>query len=150
MAARPTIDDRARETLDAIDVPVSVARAIRDRRDRILDFRLVFVNQAGGRWAGIDREALVGRLATEVIPALRIDGLYEALERVVLTGERFRENGYHEGTVAGGLAFSATFDLMAVRLGDGYLSAWAETPAPAGRPALEAVIATAQAVLPPG
>ena len=147
MASRPTIDDRARETLDAILVPVSLATAIRDRRDRILDFRLEFVNLAVARWAGLDRDSLLGRLATEVIPTIRIDGLFDALERVVVSGEPFREVSAHAGTIDGGAAFAATFDLMAVRHGDGYLSAWADQAWPAPRPSLERVIEAATEVL---
>jgi PAS domain-containing protein len=142
-----TLDDRARRTLDGIDVPLSVALAIRDSSHRLLDFRLLFVNLAAARWASVDQDALVGRLATEVVPALRVDGLFEALERVVSTGEPLRRTGRYEGVIDGGPAFSAVFDLMAIRIGDGYLGAWSPIAEAGTGPSLEAVVAEARSVV---
>ena len=56
----PGLDARLLALLDAIDEPVSIATAIRDRDGRLLDFRLEFVNQAAAEWAGVPREAMIG------------------------------------------------------------------------------------------
>ena len=47
--------------LDAIDEPMSIATAIRDRDGRILDFRLEYVNEATARSAGVPRESMIMR-----------------------------------------------------------------------------------------
>jgi hypothetical protein len=126
---RPVVDARAREALDALEQPVSVATAVRDRDGRLLDFRLEHINAAGARWAGLPLGSIVGRLITDLIPALRPTGLFDALDRVVATGQPFVQRDVHyEGNVEEGRSFSARFELMAIRVGDGYLSAWAELP----------------------
>jgi PAS fold len=127
---RPLIDERAQASLDEIEQPVSIASAIRDRDGRLLDFRLLHVNLAAATWAGLERAQIIGRLVTDLIPALRTVGLFEALDRVVSTGQPFRQPATHyEGAVEDGRTFSAIFELRAVRLGDGYLSLWSEVPA---------------------
>lgn len=131
-ALRPYVDDRARDALDAIDLPISVTIAVRDRDARLLDFRLELVNLAAARWAGLERNAIVGRLATELIPAMRPVGLFDELDRVVATGRPFRHTGHYDGRVEAGREFSATFALFAMRHGDGYVSAWSEL-SPDGR-----------------
>jgi PAS domain-containing protein len=147
-APRPVIDDRAREALDTLDVPVSVTTAVRDREGRLLDFRVVHVNLAAADWAGLQREAMIGRLATDLIPVMRSAGVFEALERVVATGERFRETGWIEGVVEAGQPFAGAFQLAARRLGDGYVSAWHQL-ADDGQPVdLEGVLDRTVAAIP--
>ncbi|HEX5451642.1 MAG TPA: PAS domain-containing protein [Candidatus Limnocylindrales bacterium] len=124
---RPALDERAREALDAIDQPVSVATAVRDRSGLLLDFRLLHVNIAAARWAGLPVASMVGRLLTDVIPVMRPSGLFDVLARVVSTGQPFHQAGQHyQGSVEDGRSFSARFELRAIRVGDGYLSAWTE------------------------
>ncbi len=125
-AVRPLVDDRARAALDAIDVPITVTLAVRDRDARLLDFRLEGVNLAAAAWAGLDRGRILGRLATDLMPGLRTEGLFDELERVVSTGRPFRQTGYFDGNVEAGRRFAGTYDLMAIRHGDGYLGAWAQ------------------------
>jgi len=124
---RPYVDEQARAALDAIELPISVTSAVRGRDGRLLDFRMEDVNVAAATWLGVDRDLVRGQLATELVPGLRSTGLFDRLEEVVRTGVAFCERGIHyEGDVGDGRRFSATFDLAAERLGDGYLSAWRE------------------------
>jgi len=143
---RPLVDEPAREALDLIGLPLSVAAAVRDRDGRLLDFRLEFVNAAATRWAGLARDAMVGRLVTDLIPSLRPAGLYDALAEVVATGAPFRQAGQpYEGNVEEGRSFAAVFDLLAVRVGDGYLSLWSELPEGRRTADLEAIAEAARA-----
>jgi PAS domain-containing protein len=124
---RPLVDARARGVIEAVDVPVTVASAVRDRDARLLDFRLEYANAAAHRWAGREPGTIVGRLLTDLIPGLRPNGLYDALVEVVVTGHRFRQLGQsYEGNVEDGRSFAAVFDLLAIRHGDGYVSVWQE------------------------
>jgi hypothetical protein len=146
---RPLVDDRARATLDAIEVPISVTTAVRDRDGRLLDFRLEAINIAAARWAGLERAAVHGRLATDLLPGLREVGLFDELDRVVRTGHPFRQSGHFEGEVEAGRPFNAIYDLMAIRHGDGYVSAWAERDEGARLPLdLEVVVEQARAATP--
>ncbi len=127
-ALRPLVDDRARAALDAIEVPITVTMAVRDRDGRLLDFRVAGANLAAAAWAGLDRARIVDRLVTDLMPGLRPAGLFDELERVVSTGLPFRQTGYFDGSVAAGHEFAGIYNLLAIRHGDGYLIAWVEEP----------------------
>ena len=132
--SQPELEQRLLTALDAVDEPVSIGTAIRDRDGRILDFRLEYVNLAAARWAGVAREALIGLITGELLPEFRASGYFDSLRDVVETGIPFhREGAPVADTVAGGSWIGGTYDLRAIRLGDGYLSTWrriAAAPAP--------------------
>ena len=113
------------DLLDAIDEPVSVATAVRDRDGRLLDFRLVFVNEAAATWAGVDRQAMVGLITGELLPEFRSGGFFDTLREVVETGRPYHHDGaLVDDTVIGGSWVGGMYDMRAIRLGDGYISTW--------------------------
>jgi PAS domain-containing protein len=121
----PEIARRLGELLDAIDEPISVASAIRDREGRILDFRIEFVNAATAAWAGVPRESMIGLITGEILPEFRSSGFFDTLREVVETGAPYHEAGARaDDTVTGGSWIGGIYDLRAIRLGDGYLSTW--------------------------
>jgi PAS domain-containing protein len=132
--SRPELEQRLLAILDALDEPVSIATAIRDRDGRILDFRLEFVNLAAASWAGVEREALIGLITGEVLPEFRSSGYFDTLRDVVESGLPFHRDGaIVADSVTGGTWIGGIYDLRAIRLGDGYLSTWrlrAATPQP--------------------
>jgi hypothetical protein len=132
--SQPELEQRLLATLDAIEEPVSIASAIRDRDGRILDFRLEYVNLAAARWAGVEREAMIGLITGELLPDFRASGYFDTLRDVVETGVPYHRQGAPVAdTVAGGAWIGGSYDLRAIRLGDGYLSTWrlqAATPEP--------------------
>src|SRR6185503_666626 len=122
---RPGLDARLMAIFDAIDEPVSVASAIRDRDGRILDFRLEFGNLAAARGAGVERESMVGLITGERLPEFRSSGFFAPLRDVVETGRPYHQDGAQvAATVTGGQWVGGMYDLRAIRLGDGYLSTW--------------------------
>jgi PAS fold. len=127
-------DSRLLMILDAIDEPVSIATAIRDRDGRILDFRLDFVNRAAAEWAGVPREAMIGLITGELLPEFRSGGFFDTLADVVETGVPYHEAGAQVAdAVTGGDWVGGVYDMRAIRLGDGYMSTWrrqAATPRP--------------------
>jgi len=128
------IERRLVALLDAIDEPVSIASAIRDREGRILDFRIEFVNQATARWAGVPRESIIGLITGELLPEFRSGGFFDVLRDVVETGRPYHDEGAEAADrVTGGAWIGGLYDLCAIRLGDGYLSTWrlqSATPEP--------------------
>ena len=133
-ALNPSLDARLLALFDAIDEPVSVASAIRDRDGRILDFRLDFVNRAAAEWAGVPREAMIGLITGELLPEFRSSGFFDTLAEVVETGVPYYEAGAQVAdAVTGGEWVGGIYDVRAIRLGDGYFSTWrrrAATPRP--------------------
>ena len=133
--SRPELEQRLLTALDSVDEPVSIGTAIRDRDGRILDFRLEYVNPAAARWAGIEREALIGLITGELLPDFRASGYFDTLRDVVETGIPYhRDAAPVADTVVGGSWIGGTYNLRAIRLGDGYLSTW-RLLAPAPEPA---------------
>jgi PAS domain-containing protein len=134
--ATPTaeIERRLVAALDGIDEPVSIAKAIRDRDGRILDFRIEYVNEAAARWAGVSRESIIGLITGELLPEFRSSGFFDTLRDVVETGRPYHDEGAEAAdTVTGGAWIGGTYDLSAIRLGDGYISTWrlrSATPEP--------------------
>jgi len=130
----PSLDARLLLLLDAIDEPVSIASAVRDRDGRLLDFRLEFVNQATAEWAGVARETMIGLITGELLPEFRSSGFFDTLAEVVETGVPYHEAGAHVAdAVTGGDWIGGIYDMRAIRLGDGYFSTWrrrAATPRP--------------------
>ena len=128
----PELGGRLLQLLDAIDEPMSIATAIRDRDGRILDFRLEYVNDATARWAGVPRESMIGLITGELLPEFRSSGFFDTLAEVVETGVPYYEAGAEVADeVIGGSWVGGTYDMRAIRLGDGYISAWRlRTPTP--------------------
>ena len=132
--SQPELERDLLALLDAVDEPVSIATAIRDRDGRLLDFRIDFVNVAAARWAGVEREAMIGLITGELLPAFRSSGYFDTLRDVVETGRpHFQEGAMVADSVTGGSWVGGIYDLGAIRLGDGYLSTWrllAQAPEP--------------------
>ena len=124
-APRPVLDEAVRAALDEIRHPVSIAMSLRDTTGELIDFRLLFVNAAAAAWTGQARESIVGRQVGELLPALRTSGLFDELRSVVETGKPFRKAGVRfDDAEIDGRPVGGRYDMGAMRLGDGYLSAW--------------------------
>ena len=122
---RPQLDQKLLDLLDAIEEPVSITTAIRDRDGRILDFRMEFVNLAVAEWAGVPRESMIGLITGELFPEFRSSGFFDTLAEVVETGLPYAETDAEVAdTVTGGKWVGGMYDVRALRLGDGYLSTW--------------------------
>ena len=122
---RPQLDQKLLDLLDAIEEPVSITTAIRDRDGRILDFRMEFVNLAVAAWAGVPRESMIGLITGELFPEFRSSGFFDTLAEVVETGLPYAEiDAEVADTVTGGNWVGGMYDVRALRLGDGYLSTW--------------------------
>jgi PAS domain-containing protein len=133
--SRAQLSEQLITLLDEIDEPVSIGAAVRDREGRILDFRIEFVNLAAARWAGVEREGLVGLITGELLPEFRASGYFDTLRDVVETGRPYHQEAAEvDDTVTGGAWIGGMYDLRAIRLGDGYLSTWRRRDAaPASR-----------------
>lgn len=118
--------------LDAIDEPISIASAIRDREGRILDFRIEYVNEATARWAGVPRETMIGLITGELLPEFRSSGFFDTLVEVVTSGAPYHEpEALVADAITGGSWVGGIYDMRAIRLGDGYLSTWRlQSPTP--------------------
>ena len=76
-------------------------------------------------WAGVPRESMIGLITGELLPEFRASGYFDGLVKVVETGvPHYQEGAVAADRITGGQWIGGTYDLRAIRLGDGYLSTW--------------------------
>jgi len=115
-------EDRFRTALAAMPDPVAIHSAIRDETGRIVDFRTEYVNEATATFNGLSVEQQTGGRLLELFPALRESRLFDALVRVVETGEPYTgQSVVYEDPHAAGGPITAVLDTQAVKFRDGYL-----------------------------
>ncbi|TDC41931.1 SpoIIE family protein phosphatase [Micromonospora sp. KC213] len=103
--------------LDSDPHGCAMAAAVRDQDAVIVDFRLVYLNEAGGRFLGRPREELIGRGYRELWPDTVTDGTLPFYRRVVQ--ERVpavRTVYYDRASVTG------HFEFRVVPFGDGFIA----------------------------
>ena len=81
------LDERFRRALDSILDLVVVERAIRDEGGTVIDFEIVWMNNAPVDVAGRPRDELIGRRISELYPVLAGGELIAGYRQVVETGE---------------------------------------------------------------
>jgi serine phosphatase RsbU (regulator of sigma subunit)/PAS domain-containing protein/anti-sigma regulatory factor (Ser/Thr protein kinase) len=106
--------------LDAALEGWAIAEAIRDETGQIADFRLTYLNEAGGRILGRSPEAIVGRRCLELWPNLANDGLIEAYAQAVTSRRPMdRTFFYDDGELVG------QFEVRVRPFNDGFAACFA-------------------------
>ena len=86
--------------LDGLVDGVVINSAIRDETGRIVDFRVVYANEAASRISGVAHDDLVGYRILDLFPGRRENGQFDAYVRVVETGEPLIRNSERDHDVA--------------------------------------------------
>ena len=113
-------NSRFRAALEAMLDSVVITTAVRDDDGRIVDFDVDYINPAaevGQRPA----EQIVGRRFLDVWPSITESPIWEMYLHTVEAGEPIVLDNFTYGDVINGRAVSATFDIRATRLDDGFL-----------------------------
>ncbi len=92
-AALRRSEERFRALFDTMAEGFSVCELVRDERRRAVDFRFLELNAVVERQTGLARSALIGRLASEVLPRLE-RSWFDAYQRVVDSGVAERVEYY--------------------------------------------------------
>ncbi|MDE3172104.1 MAG: PAS domain S-box protein [Gemmatimonadota bacterium] len=87
----PDADRRLRAAIAASLDAFILLEAVRDASGAVTDLRMAELNHRAERLLGRPREALLGRLVTEVLPQVRETGLLARAIRVLDTGESLDE-----------------------------------------------------------
>jgi len=133
-----TLDERFRRALDSILDLVVVERCIRDEHGEIVDFEIVWMNNAPIDVAGRPREELIGQRISEMYPVLAGGELIASYRRVMETGEPLviPTMAYHD--VIDGKDVSGYYTVQATKFEDGVLVASRDiTPLETSRRELE-------------
>ena len=117
-------EKRLRTALDTMLDGVTIQSAVRNRRGRIVDFRVDYANSAIGQIGGTAGSLQAGRTLLEMFPAHRANGLFDRYVNVVETGVAFASDAfrYVDPDAVGG-PLDQVLDLRAARIGDGYILA---------------------------
>jgi PAS domain S-box-containing protein len=90
-ATLSVLESRFRGAIAASLDAFFLCESVRDDAGRIVDFRLVELNERGEALIGRARVDLVGRLVCDVVPTIRDSRLLRQLIQVVETGESFED-----------------------------------------------------------
>jgi PAS domain S-box-containing protein len=121
-AALESSEKHLRTALDTMLAGVTIQSAVRDGDGRIVDFSIDYSNSAIGIISGNAGSLRAGRTLLELLPAHRVNGLFDAYVRVVETGVPFESDAfrYVDADAEGG-QLDQVLDLRAARIGDGYV-----------------------------
>jgi PAS domain S-box-containing protein len=140
-AGEEPLDERFRRALDSILDLVVVERAIRDERGEIVDFEIVWMNNAPVDVAGRPRAEMIGRRISELYPALAGGELIAGYRRVVETTEPLVVPVLPYEDVIEGRAVSGFYTVQASKFEDGVLVASRDiTPLETARLDLESAL----------
>ena len=140
-ARESSLDERFRAALDSILDLVVVERAIRDDSGEIVDFEIVWMNNAPIDVAGRPREELIGRRISELYPVLAGGELIAGYRRVVETGEPLIVDVLPYEDVIDDKPVAGFFTVQASKFEDGVLVASRDiTPLESSRRRLEVAL----------
>ena len=104
---------------------ILVNHAIRDAAGSIVDFQIVYANEAASLISGVAHEELLSHSILELFPGRRENGQFDAYVRVVETGEPLLRDSIrdHEASDRSDPeGFGRDFDVSVTKLGDGYVA----------------------------
>ncbi|MFK0019978.1 SpoIIE family protein phosphatase [Streptomyces sp. NPDC090798] len=117
--------DYLREIADSLYDPALVLRPCLDDEGRLVDFRIHHVNAGFVDPAGRPHNAISGTNLLEAYPrAADAHGLFEHIERVYATGERFRSQRMTLTALVDQVPLTSVADINVSRHGDGILLIW--------------------------
>jgi PAS domain S-box-containing protein len=111
--------------LDGMVDGIVINNAVRDETGRLVDFRVVYANEAASRISGVAHDDLVGHRILDLFPGRRDNGQFDAYCRVVETGEPLVRNSERDHDVADRSdpeGFGRDFEVSVTKLGDGYVA----------------------------
>jgi PAS domain S-box-containing protein len=92
---------------------------------QIIDFRYLYINEAGCRLNQMRPEQLIGRTLLEVLPNHKETGLFSRYVQVVETGQPLNEQHLvYEDVYGTGQRLKRSFNVRAVKVSDGMAVVW--------------------------
>ena len=117
-------EERFRASVESMLDCFGIYSAIRDKSGRIVDFRVMYVNEAACVSNRMTKEEQIGKCLCEILPAHKETGLFDEYCELVEKGKPLsKESLYYEDTYKGKV-LNRAFDIRTVKLGDGFASAW--------------------------
>ena len=117
-------EERFRTAVEGTLDGFMIGSAVRDRRGRIRDFVVEYVNEPGARMNRLSREQMIGARWLNLYPDARKWGLFEKYVAIVETGQPLVRDGMAYEASAEKKFKGMFFDVRATKLGDGFSAAW--------------------------
>ncbi len=110
--------------LDALPVATLLLAPVRDAPEKIADFMIDYASPLSGELDQQGPAELVGRRLLDIRPQLATNGVFEAYQRVMLSGGSWQRAPAAEVVLVDGVPEPRVISRSAVRLGEGLLVAW--------------------------
>ncbi len=108
-----------RTSIDTMLDSFSIYSAVRDETGKVVDFKIVYVNEAACKSNQMTREEQIGKNLCEIFPAQRESGLLDEYIHVVETSEPLAKESLVCSDTHGRQELTGAFDIRAGKLGDG-------------------------------
>ncbi len=117
-------EERFRTSVENLLDGFAIFSSIRDDEGRIADFRFEYINQAGCHLNRKSRAEQVGRNLLHLLPSHMSTGLFHRYVQVVESGEPLAVSNLIQENPGNRGPLGQSFDLQAVKLGDGFVVIW--------------------------
>ena len=117
-------EERFRTSIENMLDCFGIYSAIRDNSDKIVDFRIEYVNESACQNNGMTKEEQIGNRLCELLPFHRETGLFDEYCQLVETGKPLLKESLVYEDVYDQDSISNAFDIRAVKLGDGFAASW--------------------------
>ena len=116
--------ERFRATLQTLIDPLVLLTAADDSDGTVVDFVCAFANDAACAVSGMTSEELIGRRLLEFLPESRSSGLFDAVVRVIETGEPFIQDDLVFAVGGVGEQTERHLNMRVARVGDQVAITW--------------------------
>lgn len=117
-------EERFRTSIENMLDCFGIYTAVRDESGQIVDFLIEYVNAAACANNYMTREEQIGKRLCELLPAHWETELFSEYVKLVETGQPLAKESVDYEDSYKGQRLSRTFDIRAVKLGDGFAVAW--------------------------
>lgn len=119
-------EQRFRVPLETMLPGLGVLSAVRDPSDRIVDFRIDYLNDAACRSLRMRKQELIGKNLGSLIPGRPELALFEQYVQVVETGNPLASEAVSYESSNHPQVISKALDVRVTKLGDGVVAAWVD------------------------
>jgi PAS domain S-box-containing protein len=122
-------EERFRTSVENMLDCFGIYSAIRNEKNKIIDFRIDYVNTAACECHQLTKEEQLGHKLCEILPVYRESGLFTEYCQVVETGKPLVKEAQEYNYSNGYQHFSRAFDIRISKMGDGFVASWRDVTA---------------------
>lgn len=101
-----------------------IYKAIRNNDNKIVDFKIEFVNEAACKSNMMSKDEQIGKNLLDILPAHRESGLFDEYCTVVESGKPLIKESFFYEDIFGAKRLERAFNIRAVKFQDGFVASW--------------------------